>query len=56
LPITEQRGVVIEEDVSLGAGVIVLLNVAIGGGAIVTEGSAITKAVSSRTMVQGNPA
>jgi acetyltransferase-like isoleucine patch superfamily enzyme len=52
----EQRGVVIEEDVSLGAGVIVLPNVTIGRGAIVTAGSVVTKSVPPKTMVQGNPA
>src|SRR5437016_2828086 len=52
----EQRGVIIEEDVSLGAGVIVLPNVTIGRGAIVTAGSVVTKSVPPKTMVQGNPA
>ena len=52
----EQRGVIIEEDVSLGAGVIVLPNVTIGHGAIVTAGSVVTKSVPPKTMVQGNPA
>jgi acetyltransferase-like isoleucine patch superfamily enzyme len=35
----EQKGVMIEEDVTLGAGVIVLPAVTIGRGAIVTAGS-----------------
>jgi acetyltransferase-like isoleucine patch superfamily enzyme len=52
----EQRGVVIEEDVTLGAGVIVLPAVNIGRGAIVTAGSVVTKSVPPKTMVQGNPA
>jgi acetyltransferase-like isoleucine patch superfamily enzyme len=52
----EQRGVIIEEDVSLGAGVIVLPSVTIGRGAIVTAGSVVTKSVPPKTMVQGNPA
>jgi acetyltransferase-like isoleucine patch superfamily enzyme len=52
----EQQGVMIEEDVSLGAGVIVLPNVTIGRGAIVTAGSVVTKSVPPKTMVQGNPA
>jgi acetyltransferase-like isoleucine patch superfamily enzyme len=52
----EQRGVVIEEDASIGAGVIVLPNVVIGRGAIVTAGSVVTKSVPPKTMVQGNPA
>jgi acetyltransferase-like isoleucine patch superfamily enzyme len=52
----EQRGVLIEEDVTLGAGVIVLPAVTIGRGAMVTAGSVVTKSVAPRTMVQGNPA
>jgi acetyltransferase-like isoleucine patch superfamily enzyme len=52
----EQRGVVIEEDVTLGAGVIVLPGVTIGRGAMVTAGSVVTKSVAPKTMVQGNPA
>jgi heptaprenylglycerol acetyltransferase len=52
----EQRGVVIEEDVTLGAGVIVLPAVTIGRGSIVTAGSVVTKSVPPKTMVQGNPA
>ena len=52
----EQRGVVIEEDVTLGPGVIVLPDVTIGRGAVVTAGSVVTKSVPPKTMVQGNPA
>jgi acetyltransferase-like isoleucine patch superfamily enzyme len=52
----EQRGVVIEEDAALGAGVIVLPAVTIGSGALVTAGSVVTKSVPPKTMVQGNPA
>jgi acetyltransferase-like isoleucine patch superfamily enzyme len=52
----EQKGVVIEEDAAIGAGVIVLPNVTIGRGAIVTAGSVVTKSVPPKTMVQGNPA
>jgi len=52
----EQRGVIIEEDVSLGPGVIVLPNVTIGRGAIVTAGSVVTKSVPPKTLMQGNPA
>ncbi|HEY6152337.1 MAG TPA: acyltransferase [Candidatus Udaeobacter sp.] len=52
----EQRGVVIEEDATLGAGVIVLPGVTIGRGAIVTAGSVVTRSVAAKTMVQGNPA
>jgi acetyltransferase-like isoleucine patch superfamily enzyme len=52
----EQQGVVIEEDVSIGAGAIILPNVTIGRGAIVTAGSVVTKSVPPKTMVRGNPA
>ena len=52
----EQQGVVIEEDVSVGAGAVILPNVTIGRGAIVTAGSVVTKSVPPKTMVQGNPA
>ena len=52
----ELRGVVIEEDASVGTGAIILPNVTIGRGAIVTAGSVVTKSVPPKTMVQGNPA
>ena len=52
----EQRGVVIEEDATIGPGAIILPNVTIGQGAIVTAGSVVTKSVPPRTVVQGNPA
>jgi acetyltransferase-like isoleucine patch superfamily enzyme len=51
----EQQGVLIEEDVTLGAGVIVLPDVT-GRGAIVAAGSVVTKSVPPKTMVQGSPA
>jgi acetyltransferase-like isoleucine patch superfamily enzyme len=52
----EQRGVIIEEDASIGACAIILPNVTIGRGAIVAAGSVVTKSVPPKTMVQGNPA
>ena len=52
----EQRGVVIEEDASIGPGAIILPGVTIGRGSIVTAGSVVTKSVPPNTMVQGNPA
>lgn len=52
----EQRGVLIEEDATLGTGAIVLPAVTIGRGAMVTAGSVVTKSVPPKTMVQGNPA
>ena len=52
----EQKGVVIEEDVTIGPGAIILPNVTIGQGSIVTAGSVVTKSVPPKTVVQGNPA
>lgn len=52
----EGRGVVLEEDSSVGPGAIVLPNVTIGRGSFVTAGSVVTKSVPPMTMVQGNPA
>jgi acetyltransferase-like isoleucine patch superfamily enzyme len=52
----ETRGVVVEEDASVGLGAIILPNVIIGKGAIVAAGSVVTKSVPPMTMVQGNPA
>ena len=52
----EQKGVVIEEDVTVGPGAIILPNVTIGKGSIVTAGSVVTKSVPPKTVVQGNPA
>ena len=52
----ETRGVVVEEDATVGVGAIVLANVVIGKGALVTAGSVVTKSVPPLTMVQGNPA
>ena len=52
----ELKGVVIEEDVTIGAGAIVLPSVTIGRGAIVSAGSVVTKSVPPKTMVRGNPA
>jgi heptaprenylglycerol acetyltransferase len=52
----EQKGVVIEEDATIGPGAIILPNVTIGQGSIVTAGSVVTKSVPPKTVVQGNPA
>lgn len=52
----ETRGVLIEEDASVGPCVIVLPGVKIGRGSIVTPGSVVTTSVAPMTMVQGNPA
>lgn len=52
----ELRGVVIEEDASIGPGAIVLPNVTIGRGSIVAAGSVVTHSVPQMTLVQGNPA
>ena len=50
------KGVVIEEDVTIGPGVIILPGVTIGKGSIVTAGSVVSRTVPPMTMVQGNPA
>lgn len=59
-PISEQgitaEGIVIEDDVWLGAGVIVTDGVRIGQGAVVAAGSVVTKDVQPRTLVGGVPA
>ncbi len=52
----ELRGVVIEEDASIGPGAIIMPNVTIGRGSVVTAGSVVTKSVPDMTVVQGNPA
>jgi acetyltransferase-like isoleucine patch superfamily enzyme len=52
----ELKGVVIEEDASVGPGAIIMPNVTIGRGSVVTAGSVVTKSVPAMTVVQGNPA
>ena len=53
--VTEDRPIVIEDDVWLGAGAIVLPGV-IGRGAIVAAGAVVTKSVEPFTVVAGVPA
>lgn len=48
-------GPVIEDNVSLGAGVVVLPGVSIGAGSFVAAGAVVTKDVPPMTLVQGNP-
>jgi len=52
----EVRGVIIEEDVDIGAGALILPGVTIGHGAVVAAGSVVTRSVPPLTLVQGNPA
>jgi acetyltransferase-like isoleucine patch superfamily enzyme len=52
----ELRGVLIEEDATIGPGAIIMPNVTIGRGSVVTAGSVVTKSVPEMTVVQGNPA
>jgi len=52
----EQRGVVIEEEASIGPGAMILPKVTVGRGAVVTAGSVVTQSVPPFTVVQGNPA
>jgi acetyltransferase-like isoleucine patch superfamily enzyme len=59
-PFTEQgitaEGIVVEDDVWLGAGAIVTDGVRIGKGAVVAAGAVVTKDVSPHTVVGGVPA
>jgi len=59
-PISEQgitaEGIVIEDDVWLGAGVIVTDGVRIGRGAVIAAGAVVTKDVAPKTLVGGIPA
>jgi acetyltransferase-like isoleucine patch superfamily enzyme len=52
----EQRGVVIEEEASIGPGAMIMPKVTVGRGAVVTAGSVVTQSVPAYTVVQGNPA
>ncbi len=52
----EQRGVVIDEDATIGPCATILPNVTIGRAAVVTAGSVVTRSVKPFTVVQGNPA
>lgn len=50
------KEVVIEDDVLIGANAIILKGVKIGKGAVVAAGSIVTKDVESLSVVAGNPA
>ena len=53
---TEERPVVIENDVWIGARAIILPGIKIGNGSIIGAGSVVTKDVPEFTIVAGNPA
>ena len=53
---TEEKPIVIGDDVWIGARVIVLGGVTIGRGAILAAGSVVTKSVPEYAIVGGNPA
>jgi acetyltransferase-like isoleucine patch superfamily enzyme len=59
-PIIQQgitaQGIVIEDDVWIGAGAIILDGVRVGRGAVVAAGAVVTKDVLPRTVVGGVPA
>jgi acetyltransferase-like isoleucine patch superfamily enzyme len=52
----EMRGIVVEEDASVGPGAIIMPSVTIGRGSVVAAGAVVTRSVPPMTMVQGNPA
>ena len=53
---SEERPVIIEDDVWIGTNVIILPGVKIGNGSIIGAGSVVTKNVDEYTIVGGNPA
>jgi len=53
---SEDLGVIIEDDVWVGAQAIILRGVKVGRGAIVAAGSVVTKSVPPYAIVAGNPA
>lgn len=53
---TENRPVVVEDDVWIGVGVILLPGVRVGRGAVVGAGAVVTKSVAPWSVVGGNPA
>jgi acetyltransferase-like isoleucine patch superfamily enzyme len=60
VPILQQgetkRGVVIEDNVWIGAGVIILDGVTIGEGSVIGAGAVVTKSIPSRSVALGVPA
>jgi acetyltransferase-like isoleucine patch superfamily enzyme len=52
----ETRGVKIERDAFIGAGVTILPNVVVGRGAVVTAGSVVSQSIPPMTLARGNPA
>lgn len=60
IPICQQgqskKGIVIEDDVWIGANVTILDGVKIGSGSIVGAGSVVTKDIPPRSIAVGNPA
>lgn len=53
---TEEKEVIIEDDVWIGSRVTILPGVKIGKGAVVGTGAVVTKDVAQYTIVAGNPA
>ncbi|MFC1809125.1 acyltransferase [Candidatus Omnitrophota bacterium] len=60
IPICEQektsKGIVIEENVWIGAGAVILDGASIGAGSIITPNSVVSSEIPANSVVQGNPA
>ena len=53
---TKNKGIIIEDDVMIGARCIILKGVVIGARSIIGAGSVVTSAIPSDCVVAGNPA
>ena len=53
---SDERGIIIEDDVWVGSRAIILNGVTVGRGSIIAAGSVVTKSVPSYSVVAGCPA